>query len=153
MSANHLEQVTPTGEMSGTLGIMPPPNPPNTGAAPRRGYAGLWRGVPRELGFLLLTMPIAVVGLVVLSTVVFTGTGLLAALVGIFLVVAALYVARGFGALELVRLRGAGHPPIPEPEWPKVGAEAGFWRTTLGPLADGHYWTYLLHGLVINPIE
>lgn len=153
MSTDYLEHDTRPGAMSGTLGTMEAAPPaPRPAPATRRGYAGLWRGVPRELGFLLLTMPIAIVGLSVLSAVFFTGTGLLAAFVGIFVVVAALYVARAFGALELVRLRAAGVPRIAEPEWPKAGAGAGFWRTTLGPLADGHYWTYLLHGLVINPI-
>ena len=152
MSTDYLEHDTRPAPMSGTLGTMPPDNAVPPGAMPRAGYGGLWRGVPRELGFLLLTMPIAVAGLVVLSTLFSAGTGLLAVFVGIFVVVGALYVARGFGALELVRLRGAGHPSIAEPEWPKAGADAGFWRTTVGPIANGHYWTYLLHGLVINPI-
>lgn len=153
MSTDHLEQNTRPAPISGTLGTMHADQPAAAPApATAGGYAGLWRGVPRELGFLLLAMPIAIVGLAVLSVVFFTGTGLLAAFVGIFIVVAALYVARAFGALELVRLRAAGVPRIAEPEWPRAGAGAGFWRTTLGPLADGHYWTYLLHGLVINPV-
>ncbi|MEB0307566.1 hypothetical protein QN345_19950, partial [Cryobacterium sp. 10I1] len=39
------------------------------------GYRGLWRSVPRELGFLLLALPVAVIALSVLSTVFFTGVG------------------------------------------------------------------------------
>ena len=45
-------------------------------APPRRGYGALWAKVPREFGFLILTMPIAIIGLVVLATVFFTGLGL-----------------------------------------------------------------------------
>ena len=136
---------------SGTLGSMTDdarPAPP----APRGGYGELWRGVPRELGFLLLAMPIALVGFTALVTLFSAGAGLLAVVVGLFLVVAALYVARAFGTLETVRLRAAGLSAIPAPEWPRAGTGAGFWRTTLTPLGNGHYWTYLLHGLVINPI-
>ena len=53
-----------------------------TDAAPRRrGYGSLWAAVPREFGFLILTMPIAIIGLVIISTVFFTGLGLVAILI------------------------------------------------------------------------
>ena len=124
-----------------------------TDAAPRRrGYGSLWANVPREFGFLILTMPIAIIGLVIISTVFFTGIGLVAIVVGIFLMVASFYIARGFGTLELVRLRWAGRPEIRRPVWDRVDAAPGFWRAVFGPFIDGHYWLYLLHGLVVNPI-
>lgn len=151
MSTDNLELDTRTAPISGTLGTMEPETPAPAPQA-HRGYGGLWRGVPRELGFLLLTMPIAILGLVILSSLFSAGLGLVAIVVGVFIVVATLYVARAFGTLELVRLRAAGRPAVPTPEWPRAGADAGFWRTALGPVVDGHYWTYLLHGLVINPI-
>ena len=121
-------------------------------APPRRGYGALWAKVPREFGFLILTMPIAIIGLVVLSTVFFTGLGLVTIFVGIFLMVAAFYIARGFGTLELIRLRWAGRPEIRRPAWGRDGREQGFWRSAFAPFIDGHYWLYLLHTLVINPI-
>ena len=41
-----------------------------TDAAPRRrGYGSLWATVLREFGFLILTMPIAIIGLTIISTV------------------------------------------------------------------------------------
>ncbi|MFF2369517.1 sensor histidine kinase [Agromyces sp. NPDC058110] len=124
-----------------------------TDAAPRRrGYWRLWAGVPRELGFLILTMPIAILALVVVSTLFFTGIGTIALVFGIFLVVAALGTARGFGVLELVRLRWAGRPEITQPVWGRNNPEGGFWRALFTPFVDGHYWLYLLHTLVINPI-
>ena len=89
---------------------------------------------------------------VVLSTVFFTGLGLVTIFIGIFLMVAALYIARGFGTLELVRLRWAGRPEIRRPDWGRDGREQGFWRSAFAPFIDGHYWLYLLHTLVINPI-
>ncbi|MFF2270753.1 sensor histidine kinase [Agromyces sp. NPDC058136] len=122
-------------------------------AAPprRRGYWSMWASTPRELGFLILTMPIAITGLVVLSTAFFTGLGLVTVFVGIFIVTASLFAARGFGVLELVRLRWAGRPEIAQPAWQRTG-EGGFWRGVFGPYVDGHYWLYLLHGMVVNPI-
>ncbi len=73
-------------------------------APPRRGYGALWAKVPREFGFLILTMPIAIIGLVVLSTVFFTGLGLVTIFVGIFL--------DGRRVLHRPRIRHArAHPP------------------------------------------
>ena len=118
----------------------------------RRGYGALWASAPREFGFLILTMPIAITGLVVLSTVFFTGLGLVAIVVGIFLMVASFYIARGFGTLELIRLRWAGRPEIRQPNWARGGREQGFWRSMFMPFIDGHYWLYVLHTLVVNPI-
>src|SRR5690349_5306927 len=87
-------------------------------AAPkRRSYWSLWAKVPREFAFLILTMPIAITGLVVLATTFFTGLGLIALVFGIFIVVASLFIARGFGTLELVRLRWAGRREITRPIW------------------------------------
>jgi signal transduction histidine kinase len=115
-------------------------------------YGRLWLRVPQELGFLLLNLPIAIISLVVLSTLFFTGLGMIAVVVGLFITVAALYTARAFGTLELLRLRWAGRAEITRPQWEKPGQSVGFWRATLGPFADGHYWLYLLHGMVIAPI-
>jgi hypothetical protein len=71
-------------------------------------YLRLWRSVPRELGFLLLTLPIALLGFGV-SLALFTGgVGSLAAfLIGAVFVLASLFVSRGFGWLELQRAASA----------------------------------------------
>ncbi|TFC95759.1 MULTISPECIES: sensor domain-containing protein [Cryobacterium] len=116
----------------------------------RPGYGALWRRTPREVLFLLLTLPVVVIALTVLSSVFFTGVGLLAVVVGIVVVVASLYLARGFGAVELVRLRWAGQPAVTPPRWDVPGEPATTIRALLGPLVNGHYWLYLLHGMVVN---
>ncbi|MEF3403953.1 sensor histidine kinase [Agromyces sp. CCNWLW203] len=131
----------------------PAPAATTTDAAPkRRSYWSLWAKVPREFAFLILTMPIAITSLVVLATLFFTGLGLIALVFGIFILVASLFIARGFGTLELVRLRWAGRSEITRPVWDREQREQGFWRATFAPFIDGHYWLYLLHGMVINPI-
>ncbi|WP_139416959.1 sensor histidine kinase [Agromyces laixinhei] len=121
-------------------------------APKRRGYWSLWAAVPREFAFLILTMPIAITGIVVISTTFFTGLGLIFLVVGIFILVASLFIARGFGTLELVRLRWAGGSDIRRPAWGHADRGRGFWRTMTAPFIDGHYWLALLHGVVINPI-
>ncbi|GAA3865588.1 sensor histidine kinase [Leifsonia kafniensis] len=117
---------------------------------PRRGYGALWRGVPLELGFLLLTLPVVVIALSILSTVFFTGVGMIPIFIGLFIVVAALYIARGFGMFELARLTWAGQPKITPPAWQPRGVASTPMRALLGPLINGHYWLYLLHGMIVN---
>jgi hypothetical protein len=142
---------SPTGTTSsGTLTLVQPVNQRSAGTA--QGYGRLWRGVPRELGFLLLAMPIAVAGLSILNGLFWPGIGTIVIWVGLFVTLAALYVARAFGTVELVRLRWGGRPEITRPVWHETDKPAGFWRATFGPFANGHYWLYLLHGLIINPI-
>ncbi|TFC98799.1 sensor histidine kinase [Cryobacterium sinapicolor] len=122
------------------------------GDGTRTTYGALWRRVPQELLFLLLTLPVVVIALTVLSTVFFTGVGLLAVVVGIVVVVASLYLARGIGLVELVRLRWAGQPATTPPRWETPGEPATTLRALLGPLVNGHYWLYLLHGMVVNVV-
>ena len=125
-----------------------------TPAATKRAplYARLWRGVPRELGFLLPLLPIVVAGLAISASVFFTGTGMIFIVVGIFIVLAALYIGRGFGMFELIRLRGAGFPKITAPKWDRVAPRSGWFGKAISPVIDGHYWLYLLHTMIVNPI-
>ncbi|GAA2024895.1 sensor histidine kinase [Agromyces tropicus] len=119
----------------------------------RRGYGGLWASLPRELGYLLLGLPVAIVAFTVLVTLFSTGASLLVIVVGLVIVVAALYTARGFGTFELVRLEWAGRPAIRRPRWDAAAPVGeGPWRAFFAPFVDGHYWLYLLHGMVVAPI-
>jgi signal transduction histidine kinase len=108
--------------------------------------------VPRELGYLLLTLPIVVAGLGILSSVFWTGIGTIIIYIGLFLVLGSLYIARGFGTVERTRLRWSGRAAIESPRWVPVDKPHGFVRRTFGPIVNGHYWLYLLHGMLINPI-
>ncbi|MCS5719948.1 sensor domain-containing protein [Herbiconiux sp. CPCC 205763] len=117
----------------------------------RRGirYGNLWRGVPRELGFLLPTLPIVIASFVTLVTLFSTGVSTLVIVVGFFLLVATMWVARGFGAFEVLRLRAAGFPGIPTPEW-RVVTGGGWFTRMFTVFRNGHYWLALLHGSVVN---
>ncbi|WP_100059396.1 sensor domain-containing protein [Leifsonia xyli] len=146
------EPVATSATLDAVTASGPAPAPASARPSAPARYGSLWRGVPRELGFLLLTMPIAVIGLTVLLTLFWTGVGTIVIYVGFFIVVAAFYTARGFGVVELTRLDWAGRPSIPRPVWEKPGTPRTFWRAIFGPFANGHYWLYLLHGVIINPV-
>jgi signal transduction histidine kinase len=122
-------------------------------ATPARGalYPRLWRAVPRELAFLLLGFPIATIGFVVTIAMFNAGIGtIIPIFIGVFVVIGSLYVARGFGTLELTRLEWAGRPPIKRPVWEGQRVRPGFWGWLRSVLLNGHYWLALLHTMVIN---
>ncbi|PSL38399.1 signal transduction histidine kinase [Labedella gwakjiensis] len=143
-----------------TTTARPPEKPagetPSAAADGRRpgviaAYGRLWANVPRELGYLLPTLPVVIFGLVVTWALVSLGLGTVIIYVGIFVLFAALYVGRGFGAFELLRLRGAGTAPIEDPRWP-VRASEGFWKNLVRPFTDPHSWLHLVHTGIVNPI-
>jgi signal transduction histidine kinase len=124
-----------------------------TDITPRRGnfYGRLWARVPRELGFLVLTLPIAVAGFVASMALFWAGVGTLVTFfIGLVVLIAVLYVSRGFGTLELVRLEWAGQRAIERPEWQDRRARQGFWGWLRSVLFNGHYWLALLHTMVVN---
>jgi signal transduction histidine kinase len=114
-------------------------------------YLRAWRRVPRELGFLLLGLPIAVVGYSVTIALFSAGMGTLVTFfIGVVVMIGALYVSRGFGTLELMRLDWAGYESIARPDWQQARARTGFFGWLRSVLANANYWLYLLHTMVIN---
>ena len=117
----------------------------------RGGYLGLWRSVPRELFYLLIAFPISVVGFSVTIGLFSTGLGTIVTFfIGVILIIACLYVARGFGTVNLAFLELSGRPAIARPEWQDARASTGFFGWLRAVLANGHYWLYLLHVMVID---
>ena len=129
-----------------------------TARAPRRvrtaeGYGPAWRAAPGRAVYLLALFPLAIVGLGVLAPLFWTGVGLLILGIGLALVLAALFVARGLGTAEVFLLRLATLPAIPTPAWHAEETErAGFWQTATRPIRNGHYWAALLHGMIVRPV-
>ena len=114
-------------------------------------YLRLWRNVPRELGFHILTMPLALIGFGITIALFSAGVGsLVTFFIGVILLIVALYVSQGFGMLELVRLEWAGMKPIERPDWQVYRARTGFWGWLRSVFGNGHYWLYLLHTMVVN---
>lgn len=111
-------------------------------------YLRLWRSAPRELGFLLLAMPVAVVGFAASMTFLNAGIAtLITFFIGVFFIAGMFYVSRWFGTLEIIRLRWAGRPAITRPEWPR---QPGFWGWLRSLFGNGHYWLYSLHTALVN---
>jgi len=113
-------------------------------------YADLWRALPAGLGFTLLSLPIVILSCVLLWVGIALGVGLTILWVGLPILAGSLMLARGFGNLEILRLRAAGMPRIETPDWTTRGAPAGFLRRMLRLLVDSRYWLYSLHGAVVN---
>jgi signal transduction histidine kinase len=131
---------------SATLGTMID----NDDTAPVRGrFRRRWSRTPRELGFLLGTLPVVTFGFVVLVTLFTLGISTVIIVGGVFVLVAALVAARWFGTVELVRLEAAGMPRIVRPLWniERTPGVMGMLRHYLGSV---HHWLYLLHGGLVN---
>ena len=139
---------------SATLGTVTSSRPLSDRPGSARSlYPRLWRTLPRELGYLVLAYPIALTGFVVSITFLATGFGTLVTFfIGVFILIATLYIARGFGTFEVLRLRWAGRPEITRPEWQDGRARTGFWGWLRAVFGNGHYWLYLVHTLIVNPI-
>lgn len=120
-------------------------------AVTRGGYASLWRTLPRELLYLLLAFPISIVGFGLTLGLFSAGLGTIVTFfIGVVLIIGCLYVARGFGTVELALLDITGRPSIVRPEWQDARARTGFFGWCRAVLGNGHYWLYLLHVMVID---
>lgn len=127
------------------------PQDPTTTTTPRRGgYWGLWRTLPRELAYLLIAFPISAVGFGVTLGLFVSGLGSLAVIVGLFILIAALYVARGFGMLDLTLIEWTGRPRVPRPVFAEPAPDSGFFGWLKSVLLNGHYWLYLLYVMVVD---
>jgi len=115
------------------------------------GYLALWRAVPREFAFHIVSLPIALLAFGITIGFFSLAAGTIATVVfGVLFGVAALYAARSFGAVELKRLEWAGRRPVERPLWQQK--VPGFWGWLRAVFGNGHYWLYLLHGMVVNII-
>ncbi|KQZ84380.1 hypothetical protein ASD56_10415 [Microbacterium sp. Root166] len=117
------------------------------------GYGREWVRTPGRAVYLLAVFVLAMVSVSVLAALFWTGVGLLAIVIGLPIVVGTLIIARGFGLADRGMLQLTSLPRIAEPEWnrDKPGT-GGFWMTLTRPLRNAHYWIYLVHGMIVNPV-
>ena len=111
-----------------------------------------FRTFVRQIGvdsaYLFVGFPLGLVSFVVVLTLFSTGAGMLVTIVGIPILVAAFYAARGFADLERVRIRPVLNRPAPRPRYHRAPEGAGAWRKMFTPLGDGQSWLDLLHAMV-----
>lgn len=115
-------------------------------------YLALWRSVPGSLAYLIGGFALSMVAISVLTSVFFSGVGMVILVVGIPIIVGSLYAARGFGMADRALLPLTGLPAIAEPQWPTVPVDAHWSTKLLAPMKSGHYWSYLLHTMIVAPI-
>lgn len=123
-----------------------------TDVAPRGNfYTEAWRALPRDAGYLALTGVLLVSAYALLAALFWGGVGSIAAIVGIFLILGALYGARLLGEFEIVRLGWAGFSGIRPVPWTQGTGSNAFWRA-FSALGNPHYWLYTLHALLLLPL-
>ncbi len=111
-----------------------------------RRYGALWAAVPREFAAIIALFAIAYAGFAAGWAVFATGIGLVPVfLVGVFVVIGALYGARWFGWLDLTLIEWSGRPRIPRPAWPH---RQGFFPWLRSMFGSAHYWLYLVYVLL-----
>lgn len=124
---------------------LEPTAPP---AAPHR---GAWRQLGVDSAYLFLGFPLSVACFTVLVTGISTGAGMLITLVGLPILTATMFVARGFADIHRASLRGVLKRPIPRPRYLRADPGAGWFRRMLTPLRDGQSWLDLFAGIVDFP--
>lgn len=117
-----------------------------------RAVLSLWADLPGGLLYLLLAFPLALIAFTVLVTLFATGAGLIVLIVGVPLLIAALYAARGFGTAHLAMLRITRLSPIEAPSWPSRDTSRNFLHMAVAPFVEPRYWLYVLHGTIVAPI-
>ncbi|WP_446217080.1 sensor histidine kinase [Micromonospora sp. IBHARD004] len=110
------------------------------------------RSVPRQLlrdsGYVLLGLPLALAGFVIVVAGISLSAGLLVTTVGLPVLAGTLYVARGLADIERLRLPAVLRQPRVRPEYlvPEPGAK--LWRRVFVPMRDAQSWLDLAHGLL-----
>lgn len=106
----------------------------------------------RDAGYLLISWPVILVGMVLEVTLLALGAGTVIIWVGLPILVAAAMLARGFASLErgtVARLKGVDAPPSPYK--PSTGGRFGW----LAPLRDEQTWRdvlWLVAGLFVSTV-
>jgi signal transduction histidine kinase len=116
--------------------------------------AGFNQRMWREIGYLLLGLPLGIVGFVVTVTGLALGVGMLVTVIGVFLLAGALLLVRGVGAVDRRLARSLLDLDIAEP-LPLTaggrGASESAWRRILSVLSDGLAWRTALYLVVKLP--
>ena len=112
----------------------------------------------RQLGvdsaYILLGLPLAILTFTLMITGISAGAGLLAAfLLGLPVLVATIFTARGFAEVERVRIGPVLHEERVRVRYKSAPPESGWLRRMLTPLTDIQGWLDVLHGVLRFPIS
>ncbi|MET7966628.1 sensor domain-containing protein [Micromonospora sp. NPDC005305] len=121
------------------LGVAPTPTTP---------VRGLVRQLLSDSGYVLFSLPLALVGFVLAVAGVSLTAGLLVTTLGLPVLAGTLYVARGLADLERLRLPAVLRKPRVRPIYLAPQRGSGYWRRVLTPMRDPQSWLDLLHAFV-----
>jgi len=130
--------------MTATTMTAPPPAPV---ARPGfwRHYGSLWAAAPKAFAAIIALGAIASATVGLLWGLFAAGVGLAVLVIGVFLVVAALYVARWIGFVDLAIIEWSGRPRIPRPAFRQ---REGFFPWLGSVFGNPHYWLHLVYCLL-----
>ncbi|WP_089155347.1 sensor histidine kinase [Micromonospora sp. NBS 11-29] len=109
---------------------------------------GLLRRLAGDSGYVLFSLPLALVGFVLAVTGIALTAGLLVTTLGLPVLAGVLYAARGLADLERLRLPGVLGRPRVRPLYLTPARGSRFWRRVFTPMRDPQSWLDLLHALL-----
>jgi signal transduction histidine kinase len=107
----------------------------------------LLRQVSIDSLYVLVGFPLGLLTVVLFMTGFFLGIGTLIIWIGLPVLTATLFLARGFAVVERARVAPVFGQRMPHPNYRRPGPDAGLVRRMLLPLADPQTWLDLLHGM------
>ncbi|MFG2618518.1 sensor histidine kinase [Streptomyces sp. NPDC048507] len=105
----------------------------------------------RELGFLLVGLPLSTLYFSLAITGVALGAGLLVTFIGVPVLAGVLLLCRGFGRLERGRARALLGMPLADPAPVRAGGRAGALASMGALLKSGSAWRHVLYCVVHFP--
>jgi len=108
----------------------------------------MMRRLGRETAYLMVGFPLALAAFVTVVTGLSVGAGLLITVIGLPVLTATAYAARGFAQLERVQIRNLLQQDAPDVRYRSSQPDVSLFRKLIVPLADPQTWLDLVHALV-----
>jgi signal transduction histidine kinase len=137
-----------TANAPSAVGALAPADGPSQAKPARLAVGGAtWRG----LLFLLLNLPLGLIGFVFVTVMLALGAGLAVTVIGLPLLTVGLWICRGFGAVERARARWLLGLRIPAPSRPPRRREGGGLGSAFAALGDPVAWRHALYLFIRLP--
>ncbi len=130
------------------------PGMPDTRPLPSMwSMSAILRRVAADLAYLVSTLPLAVIGFVLVVPTFAAGIATLPIGIGAASLALSLVIARGFAEVERRALPGVLGHPVARPHYPRAPQDAGFVRKLTTPLRGGQSWLDVLYGVLVLPVS
>lgn len=113
---------------------------------------GVLRQLGVDTGYVVLGLPLAVVGFSATVAGLSAGLGTLVIVVGLPVLTATVFVARCFADIERLRFPAVLHLPRSRPAYRTAPRGSGVWKRIVTPLGQAQYWLDLAHAILAFPI-